>query len=125
MRHGAGDHAAFQAGSGHPRADLERRVEWRTRLLVGHELQRGEHTDATHLAHQRMALEGLTQLLVEVGANIGGVGGDVFLLQDIQVGQRSGGADRMARVGPTMAHGAIAAGGFFDHVPHLLADDHR
>src|ERR1044072_5662142 len=87
LQHAAGD-ATHGAG----------RCGCRLAPLVEHALDRCDHPDAADLADQRVAGE-LAQLGLHVAAELGCMRDQATLLDDLQILQRNGRADRMATGG--------------------------
>ena len=105
-------------------AHLERRIERLPGLLVGHELDGADQSDAARLADQRVILEGL-QLLLEMGRDACRIGEGITLLVDLLCLQGDGRAGGMSRIGEAVSEqsdlGALPAQALID----LLVEHHR
>ena len=67
--------------------------------------------------------EGFAQFGGEIGAGLAGVLRPGPAVDQFEVGDAGGSADRMGGIGPAVADGAELVGALVQHLPHLVADD--
>jgi len=99
-------HALFHAALPDLRAKSQSEVERLLGLLVGDQFNPDHQSHAPDIADVAVARLQLFQPVEEIFADFPGVGRQVFLLDDTQVGERRRAGQRMASIGVTMHEGA-------------------
>src|SRR5690606_39373704 len=123
LRHGAADHTAFGKCSGDLRSDLSGRVEELAVVAILDEFHGRQHALSAHLADMLVIGNGSGKLAAEIGAGLAGIPYKVELVNELEIGNACGRADRMGRIGPAMAYGAQLVRSLHQHLPDLVADN--
>jgi hypothetical protein len=123
LRHGPRDDAFGQERTGQLGPDPLGRVEEFPRFRVLHEFDRAEQPLATHFAHMGVIAHLILEGGLEVRADGARVLDQVELVDQLEVGDPRRRADRVGRVGPAVADGAVLVGPLLQHLPHLVRHD--
>ena len=79
--------------------------------------------DAAHVADMGVVAHRAAQGVQQDGSELGGVLDHVFFLDDVEIGQCYGRANRMAGIGKAVHHRAFLFGCTGKHLPHAVRDD--
>jgi hypothetical protein len=70
-----------------------------------------------------VAGERVRETLAEIGAGFARIRDQIEFVDELEIGDAGGSADRMRRIGPAMAERAELVRSLDQHLPHLVGDD--